>query len=96
MHGYHATRQLLFPKAKMLGLSLHCITLITFFSISHTDGLSLFQRLIQEHSHVIGIECDITVPAFVSPTPKNFDVAAEEACLCYLRDDTCWECNSSV
>jgi len=62
-----------FSKAKMLGLPLPCITLITFFSMSHTDCLALFQRLKQEHSHVIGMEYDVTVPAFFSfLIPKNF------------------------
>jgi hypothetical protein len=53
-----------FSKAKMLGLSLPCITLIKFFSMSRTDCLTLFKKLKQEHSHVIGIEYDITLPAF--------------------------------
>jgi hypothetical protein len=68
----------------VLGLSLPYITLIKFFSISRTDCLALFRRLKQEHSHVTGIECDITVPAFFSPHSKKLHVAAEEACLCHL------------
>jgi len=84
--GFMQQGNFFFSKAKMLGLSLPCITLITFFSMS--DCLTLFQRLKQEHSHVIGVEYDITVPAFFSfLIPKNFMLLNCTPNMCHLEDN---------